>query len=534
MTIGFNNKETKTSKTPLVDSTRFTHALCIGQTGSGKTSGFIYPNLEKRVETGHGILFFDIKGSEHRAVKYIANRSDRLKDVIEIGKPWGEKVNILDDLTNKQVVSLINNIISMPADGGSNTYFYTAARDIAISVYYILYYMKSIRESAREIKCDDFSLPDNVTSLRNVEIVRACYDDSFSLREIYTITRTLDSMYAFYKTVEAFHESFLKNFLEMDKSLLQSKPVKKMFLNYKKIENLLKSIESFNIPPEERNERQYNPSTLSAVLGTLEKALSFINTPSGEYLTSSSGFSLNDALTQGKIVIINVRVIPDRVLKNILEKLFEKLIDRNLVTEALMPITIFIDEAQRLVDKSIPLDVLRSSKVDVVMAIQSEQQFLSKLDKPSDWLQLSDNIHEKISFHTTGINEVSVLEQRVDPATLDTFEYITNNSNGIQIADPFFINKKDLLQADSHYQNSVLKIPELGKGKLLDYEPSRYEKEHEVVKLTISSGKRNYVKWFTPNEEVMIDEVMEELEVLMMFKDTKSLEEMDEDDEFEF
>ena len=47
-------------ETPIVD-VKFTHALCIGQTGSGKTTSFIYPNIQHRMNIGHGVLFFDIK-----------------------------------------------------------------------------------------------------------------------------------------------------------------------------------------------------------------------------------------------------------------------------------------------------------------------------------------------------------------------------------------------------------------------------------------------------------------------------------------
>jgi len=97
----------------------FTHSLCIGQTGSGKTTCFIYPNLRHRIELGHGVLFFDIKGDEHLAVKKLADESGRLGDVVEIGKPWGENINIMDSLNSRTFLRLVSQMVNSvkPVDG---------------------------------------------------------------------------------------------------------------------------------------------------------------------------------------------------------------------------------------------------------------------------------------------------------------------------------------------------------------------------------------------------------------------------------
>jgi hypothetical protein len=61
-----------------------------------KTTSYIYPNLNERISLNDGILVMDYKGKEHNAVKLFAKRHNRLNDVLEIGKPWGESINIIN------------------------------------------------------------------------------------------------------------------------------------------------------------------------------------------------------------------------------------------------------------------------------------------------------------------------------------------------------------------------------------------------------------------------------------------------------
>ena len=99
MKLGLIKDDKLLEKIPLVD-VKFTHSLCVGQTGSGKTTSFVYPNILERMKLNHGILFFDIKGSEHIAIKSLANESKRL------GK-WA-KFTVLDPDSKKEL-NLIDN-----------------------------------------------------------------------------------------------------------------------------------------------------------------------------------------------------------------------------------------------------------------------------------------------------------------------------------------------------------------------------------------------------------------------------------------
>lgn len=90
MKMGFNTPRGKYVKSIEVPKD-FTNAIFFGRTGSGKTTGAILPIVEDRIKSDYGILIYDFKGNLHLQVKYLANKYNRLDDVIEIGKPWGKK-----------------------------------------------------------------------------------------------------------------------------------------------------------------------------------------------------------------------------------------------------------------------------------------------------------------------------------------------------------------------------------------------------------------------------------------------------------
>ena len=150
MKMGLIKDTTLKEEVPLVD-VNFTHSLCIGQTGSGKTTSFIYPNIQHRMNIGHGILFFDIKGSEHLALKKLANDNNRLSDVIEIGKPWGSNINIIESLNGRTFLKLLEDLVGEPSKGGSNTFFYNEAISLGSSIFHMLKLKANLLKEIDEI-----------------------------------------------------------------------------------------------------------------------------------------------------------------------------------------------------------------------------------------------------------------------------------------------------------------------------------------------------------------------------------------------
>lgn len=168
-------------------------------------------------------------------------------------------------------------------------------------------------------------------------------------------------------------------------------------------------------------------------------------------------------------------------------------------------IYLFIDEAQRLINKNIPLDVLRSSKVDVILTVQNEQQLVSKFNSREDWQQISMNIAQKFAFRSA-LFENSFL---VDTGDFKTFEYIKEYENKMYKAIPKFINQKESLEIEYKYQHEILQLPNLNENEYLVYDVSHFEKEREVVVANLKTNKKYYKKLFNDIEEDIVDKYIE-------------------------
>ena len=132
MSLGFNSHKDKyTRKIEVVKD--FTNAIFFGRTGTGKTTGAILPTIEDRIKSDYGLLIYDFKGNLHLQTKYLANKFDRLDDVVEIGKPWGENINILNYLTTKQFLQIVQSNTQAKTD-----FWDIASRNLLEGIYSVL------------------------------------------------------------------------------------------------------------------------------------------------------------------------------------------------------------------------------------------------------------------------------------------------------------------------------------------------------------------------------------------------------------
>jgi len=477
-------------ETPLVD-VKFTHSLCIGQTGSGKTTSFIYPNIKHRMELGHGILFFDIKGSEHLAIKKLASETNRLDDVVEIGKPWGENINIMESLNNRTFAALLIELVGDPAEGGSNTYFYNEAMSLGNSIFDVLKLKSIISKEIQEIDKD------------TLFTIQEC----FTFHDIYNVLYSIDTLYTFIQDIKVFIKE-LYTFITENTKYYRGKYsdiYKNIVLNCVNIETAVKFFAKYDLKAEERG---IDNQSLLSVVSTLSAGFSFMPTSSAKYISEKENpFNIVDSLQDGKIIIINVRVIPDTILELMLDQVFEKMIDLNLQSEEdKKPISIFIDEAQRLINKDIPLDVLRSSKVDILMAVQSELQLISKFGSREDWQQISVNIAQKFAFKSSFFGGDHLSSFYVDTATLNTFEYAKEYDTNKLRANPTFLNKEEFDKVEHTYQHDVLKLTDIKKDEILFYDVTHFENEREVILLNTKTKQKKYKKIFTEFQDKIIED----------------------------
>jgi len=515
MKVGLIKDTNIKEETPLVD-VKFTHSLCIGQTGSGKTTSFIYPNIKNRMELGHGILFFDIKGSEHLALKKLASDANRLEDVLEVGKPWGKNINFLDSLNNRTFGSFVKDMVGDPADAGQNTYFYNEAIGLGKSIYQMFKLKSIISQELMELgeeKC-------------------CATQKEFSLSDFYEVIYNIDTLYKFIQDMKKFAKN-LHSFIIGSThyyTAKQNNVYKNIVLNYSNITIALKFFEKYDVKADERGNSDKFETSLLSVISTLSSAFNFMATSSAKYISESENpLDIVAALQRGKIVIINVRVIPDAILELMLDQVFEKMIDLNLQNEEdKKPISIFIDEAQRLINRDIPLDILRSSKVDVLMAVQSEIQLISKFGSREDWQQISVNIAQKFAFKSTYFGGDHLRSFYVETALLETFEYAKEHDANKLRAIPLFLHKEDFEAVELAYQHDVLKLKEIEESEILFYDVTHFENEREVVLIDTKTQKKRYRKIFTETQDNTIERLIEPYLVFTIEELIEQLQEKDE------
>lgn len=194
VTMGFiqtndTDKELQTHSNIVPET--FTHSITFGETGSCKTSSFIYPNLKERISLGHGILLYDYKGKEHLSVKAFAYMQKRLQDVVEIGKPWGEKINLVQNMDEDELDKFFDILLK---HGDDNKYWQNSAKSLGQLVLGILNAIESTASSLEK-----------VDSIKRETIAAGVLDDMD-----YPTQRTLKTLVEVCKTFESL-KSFISN-----------------------------------------------------------------------------------------------------------------------------------------------------------------------------------------------------------------------------------------------------------------------------------------------------------------------------------
>lgn len=149
MQVGFQKNITE--KRDLVVPQEFTNAICFGQTGSGKTSSFILPNIDDRIESNHSLIIYDFKGNLHLQIKQLAQKHNRLDDVVEIGKFWGRKINVIKHCS----LSTISSIYNMIHGNDSEPYWQNASRELLANTYLLLQSLIELKKLIPKKICTD-------------------------------------------------------------------------------------------------------------------------------------------------------------------------------------------------------------------------------------------------------------------------------------------------------------------------------------------------------------------------------------------
>ncbi len=511
ITMGFIKSQNNTviiNKSIIVPET-FTHSIAFGQTGSGKTTGFIYPNLKNRLELGHGILLYDYKGKEHLSVKYLADKTNRLDDVVEIGKPWGEYINIIENMDEGEIDNFFDNIVDHGKDG---KYWQNSAKSLGQSILKVL---KAIEGFS---KCMSEADKKFLKNTKDLQVGFYSYPVKRTLTSLIKVCKTYDSLNDFIKNLDRLvlvtEDMMLqsaKKMISKESEIEQFKPIYTNLIESREklletIEETKDSLESFGDDSNENLTQNIIGSLISPLLSIAQN--SFFNTNS---------FDIVSALNRGKIVIINTEAISDTVLESLNNMLLYELSKRTRSIK-INPISIFIDEAQRVISKStdIPIDILREAKVDLFLSTQNSALLKDKLESEK-FNALMGNLTQKYYFKNSTDEE---LDSEHSLNLLESFEYLNseNSYSKVEKTEPFFVNLQKKMLIEFKYQKNLNILQNYAykyrkSPIILEYIP-RYYKEKKLLAIGVRSLKEQIIDSSDFKTMQHIDN-----EVIKLFKD---------------
>lgn len=475
MKMGFNTPKGKYIKNIEVPKD-FTNAIFFGRTGSGKTTGAILPVIQDRIKSDYGLLIYDFKGNLHLQVKYLANKFDRLDDVIEIGKPWGKNINILKYLTTKQFLEIVQSNTQAKTD-----FWDIASKNLLEEIYNILKLEKYIYTQ--------------INKLLNNE-----YKNEINIKKIHKIINKPSNLKKF---LEEYKKSKLKLMhLEFENILNKTDNTNLIDTISKKIEELKESLEllsNFELVDDG------DDAGRNAVVSHL--ASYTINVASYDFLNKDE-FDIVNGLRDGKIIIIDVSNLTDNCLNLINLGIYSSL--QRVNEKNLKPVSIVIDEAQKILHKDyLPqTDVCRESRFEYIFSTQSDVLLRNKLTSDK-YDELFENIITRCSF-ATNTNDLE-----------ETHEYIDSYFRSY-FTTPIFINDEDLFNIEIIYQKNIELYDcideDINDNFYLKFDAKLFE-ENKVYKV-LENAKKVEVDFYekmdnssTLEDEKNIDELVQDFEL---------------------
>ena len=397
-------REITTKTTPIV-KTDFRHSLCIGETGCGKTTSFMLPNIQDRIQNNYGMLIVDIKGNLHTQVKAVAARENRLKDVVEIGVPWGSKINIFENITRSLFIDTLSEL-----NGNSKDDFWISS---ALNIAGLIY--------------DIFAIYKNIKALTKRKI-KLYFNGDFDVQTINQLLSSFTNFSHFIDNCEGVMDALkIKEIAKLQNSNVSENDIylirqfaQEFSITSKKLRDFYKEIDVDS------------PAAGNGGVFFVLRSLMHLFSQNG----LDGKIELKELLEQGKIVVLHADTYDESLSLALMNILYKRLLVRNNQK----PITLFIDEFQRSVsEKNIPyIDLFREMNVEVIAAMQNIQQLENKIGETRCSEFLGNILH---NYEYANHRENS----------LDTFEFTYKNKKSL--ATPIFIENKEKVLAQMKWQN---------------------------------------------------------------------------------
>jgi len=369
--------ETKNLKN-CIPSVDFQHVLVEGATGSGKTASLILPTLEDRLRRGHTIIFFDHKGHEHKKVKSLANKLGRLENVVEIGKPHSAYINILAELDTVRLKEMIREVA-----GSRDPYWANSAAGLVEDIIVPLRKLYFIMELVKEYKVFQSAKLKIYDEFRSIGID---FDTKLSFQTISQIVSSPKALKKF-KEVMGMFPQILKDTLHLDSEEgadeVQNK--QQVYAKLLSLEKDMKAASRFILSEDKSDTNSGN----NGVLQVLDNAIA--SYAKKDYMNIDE-CTISGLIDNNAIIIVDTQSFGDDILKIFFESMLKKAVMR-LRTGTNTAMSIFIDEANRVLSPTLDLhsDILREASVELIIAIQNEEQMIAKFDS-TRWASIRRNI----------------------------------------------------------------------------------------------------------------------------------------------
>lgn len=488
---------TQPSTTTVVDSYgRFEHTLFSGKTGDGKTTCGINPVLESRIRAGYGMLIFDEKAKEHRVVKNLAYKHGRLVDVVEIGKPHGAKINLLSNMSEKQVEKFARSIIKDATD----PIWSDAGISLFVDLCTFLMRLKALHKYARE----EFGITDTVMSQSasdgNGMFKLDISLEPLTMREFGRYVKKLKNYIMLIGSASNYVNDIKKEVLDnLNESGWTLEEARKKLIDFDALvydlEEIVEVIQNSKVKQD-----QSEASGFNGVLFMIQASISgFMKNP---YCNEPKSQDIAGMLNEGKIVIINSESFTGPVLSVILDKTLDFLSLRAKHKDP-VPVAVVIDEANRVLDggNDIRTDILRESKVEIVMAIQNQEQMIRKMGEIT-WNSMKQNFKTQISF--SGQSEQG--------GSFKAYDEIkgTDTKMNAMFFEENVLDNTELLYQEMHGHYAAYQI---SKEELMIYDHLFYDIHQKIIfrNITTKEERQVHYKFEVPNQEKRLVQYISEL-----------------------
>ncbi len=480
-------------KNDVIPSVDFQHILISGDTGSGKTSTLILPILSDRIAKNHAILFFDHKGHEHKKVKQLAKNVGRLDDVVEIGKPHCAHLNIFSELDLVRLKEVVREM-GMSRDPYWSNSAANVLEDITLTY-------RALHDIVRQLSEYDPFLQVAESFFAELDEFGIDIFKEPTFQMIALIVSSPQNFKLYRKLIADFPyqlEKFIKN------DLLHAASIKNVEVLLGKVLLLKSKIETTNRFRISEDKSDANVGN-NAVLQVLDNAIAAY--AKRDHMNSGE-FTMNELMTKNAIIIVDTQSFGDDIMKVFFESMLKKAVMRlrNATNTAM---SVFIDESNRVLFPEIDLhnDVLREASVELILAIQNEEQMMIKFGQ-TEWEAIKKNIKHQYF--------------------IDKHHHITYNKKGGIFSDPLLFENEVLTDVDCDYFSIEKNRARLLKGFLgnkeklpehfsVIYDLDLFDRESAII-VQDKSGEQYLYNYFGA---AIIEEISETLPKRILVEEEK-------------